>query len=129
MATDQLYVACCTAVVMAFILKVRSVSLAHLRKSVIVVNGYGLTVSFFSRKGQPIRRPLILQNARSAEWGKRNPIELMEHWLLIVRASIIPVPLSKAMQRVLILTDSEEPLAMDFTLIALTLGAILSSCC
>lgn len=123
-ASSTCDLACCSAVVIAFIFQVRAVSMAHLTADHMTINDQGLTVSFLRRKGKSLRRPLILRYARSPSWGPDNPISLITKWLATVSGSepAFSVSLTDALQRALILTSTQPPEGCIYSAHSLRIG-------
>lgn len=79
-SSDALDLSCCTAVIIAFIFQLRSVSVAHLERHHLTFAPTKMTGTFHVRKGKSVRRPLILDYPYSATWCNVNPIALIRRW-------------------------------------------------
>lgn len=109
-STKEVDVASCTAVVLAFLFQVRAVFIRHVCKKDIVVDDSGITATLFRRKGRSVQRPLIICYPRSPDWEPAHSIALVDKWLAMAHSGpAFPMPLSDALQRVLLLSGTQPP--------------------
>lgn len=101
---------CYTTVVISFLFQVFSVSMANLKTSDVTINSNGFEISFFRRKGNSARHPLILQYPTSCSWDQVNRILLFSKWLRTVQlsTSTFHLSLSDTIQQALTLTAIES---------------------